>query len=72
MQEDKFLSLYDYLGYAAGSDLGKEVAKTAAVEKIGFQTKFIKNKAYSGEIMMYPKSFLDKYFGNIINDELPF
>jgi len=72
MENENFLSLYDYLGYAAGSDLGKEVAKTAAVEKIGFQTKIVKNKAYSGEIMMYPKSFLDKYFGNTINDELPF
>jgi hypothetical protein len=72
MQEEKFLSLYDYLGYAAGPKLGKEVANLAAEEKVGYQLKIVKNKAYSGEIMMYPKSFLDKFFKGDVNDELPF
>jgi len=67
------LSLYDYLGRAAGADLGKEVATQAAKEKVGFKTKTIKNPYYEGEVMMYPKNFLEKYFNNTSNDEdLPF
>jgi len=69
---EQMLSLFDYLGYAAGSKLGKDVAKAAAAEKVGFQTKIVQNSAYSGEIMMYPKSFLDKFFKGDVNDDLPF
>lgn len=61
----EMLSLYDYLGHAAGGDLGKKVAIQASKEKIGFKTKTIKNPNYEGEIMMYPKTFLEKYFTKI-------
>jgi hypothetical protein len=72
MQEIEFLSLYDYLGHAAGSKLGKDVANAAAVEKIEYRTKTVTNPTYSGEIMMYPRPFLDKFFKGDVNDDLPF
>jgi hypothetical protein len=62
MSEAKMLSLYDYLKRAAGSQLGKEVAEKAAEMKVGFEIKHVSNPAYTGEIMMYPETFLDWYF----------
>ena len=32
--ENQMLSLFDYLGYAAGDRLGKDVAKKAAEQKV--------------------------------------
>jgi hypothetical protein len=72
MENENFMSLYDYIGHAAGDRLGKDVAKKAAEEKVGYMTKFVENPKYTGEIMMYPKSFLDNYFKGDVNDDLPF
>lgn len=78
MENQPMLSLYDYLGHAAGSDLGKKVAETAQEKNINYETKEVSNSRYTGKVMIYPKSFLDEYFGNnqlTINtneDELPF
>jgi len=78
--QETMLSLYDYLGHAAGSQLGKDVAAAAKNEKCGFEIRVVSNPKYTGEVMLYPKSFLDKYFKktkttdqNISdNDILPF
>jgi ribosomal protein L18 len=70
--EKEMLSLYDYLGYAAGDRLGKDVAKKAAEQKVTYAVKYVENPKYKGEIMMYPKSFLDSYFKLDVNDDLPF
>jgi len=70
--EKEMLSLYDYLGRAAGPDLGEEVAKAATAEKIKISAKYVSNPKYSGEILMYPKKWLDKYFKVSQVDELPF
>lgn len=70
--EDEFLSLFDFLGKAAGSELGKKVADRAAELGIKHQTKAISNSKYSGPIMMYPKSFLNIYFKVHQEDDLPF
>ena len=59
---NKMVSLYDYLGYAAGSRLGKQVAAAAATKKVKFETRFVSNPKYVGEIMLYPESFLKEYF----------
>ena len=56
------LSLYDYLGKAAGRELGTQVYKAAFSQKIKVTEKHVSNPAYSGKILMYPKSFLDEYF----------
>jgi len=58
------MSLYDYLGYAAGGQLGKEVANAAVKAKVRIDRRYISNKAYSGLVMLYPKSFLKEYFEN--------
>ena len=66
------LSLYDYLGKPAGPDLGKQVASAAATEKIRIDAKYVTNLKYSGDILMYPKEWLDKYFKTEQTDDLPF
>ena len=60
----EMLSLYDYLKKAAGPELGKEVAKEATRRSVPFSSKEIDNPNYTGKILMYPKDFLDDYFGN--------
>ena len=80
MEEQKpyMMSLYDYLGRAAGPELGKEVAETAVKLKETIQKKYIENTRYKGEILMYRREFLDTYFGKIVyedekvEDDLPF
>ena len=42
-----YLSLYDYLGHAAGGELGQKIAYEAAKCKVNIQTK-----------TMYPNDFL--------------
>jgi hypothetical protein len=59
---EKMLSLYDYLGRAAGSTLGKKVAEFAASKKVKHETRFVSNPKYTGEVMLYPETFLKKYF----------
>lgn len=66
------VSLYDYLGKPAGGKLGKEVANEAVKQKIVIAEKQIHNPKYTGKILMYPKSFLDRYFKKENNNKLPF
>lgn len=75
------LSLYDYLGYAAGEKLGKEVAEAAAKTQVKFEMREISNPKYTGKVMLYPEGFLKEYFqakqDNVIStwdddDDLPF
>ena len=58
------LSLYEYLGKAAGQDLGKEVMKAALEcdEFIEIAEQKISTPAFNGVVKTYPKSFLDEYF----------
>ena len=66
--ENEMMSLYDFLGRAAGGDLGKQVAEAATKAKVGFELKEVSNPKYTGKVMMYPKEFLTKYFNNQQND----
>ena len=75
------LSLYDYLGYAAGGNLGKEVAEAAIKAKIKIETREVSNPKYSGKVMLYPDNFLKEYFqskqakvvlSSYEDDDLPF
>ena len=43
---NEMLSLYDFLGKAAGASLGKAVATKAAEKKVKFKTKYISNPYY--------------------------
>ena len=58
----EYLSLYDYLGKAAGEQLGLEVSIAAKQAGIKIGKKQISNPTYTGEIQMYPKEFLEFYF----------
>jgi hypothetical protein len=60
----EFISLYDYLGKAAGSTLGKRVAEYAASKKVPHKIRHVSNPKYIGEIMLYPSDFLDEYFNS--------
>ena len=60
----KMMSLYDFTGKAAGKELGKQVAESAASMGIKVQTKVVSNPKYSGQICMYPEAFLALYFKN--------
>ncbi len=59
---DMMMSLYDYLGKPAANVLGKEVYEVAKAEKIPTTSKQVSNSKYEGKVIMYPKSFLDRYF----------
>ena len=62
------ISLYDYLGHAAGSDLGKQVAIAASRAGIKSEIREVKHVGYSGPIMLYPRTFLDNFFGGGLNE----
>jgi len=62
------ISLYDYLGHAAGSDVGQQVAYAAAKAGVITETKEVSNPVYKGPVMLYPRSFLDLYFKGGLNE----
>ena len=62
------ISLYDYLGHAAGSDVGQQVAFAAAKAGVMTETKHVSNPVYKGPVMLYPRSFLDLYFKGGLNE----
>jgi hypothetical protein len=59
---EKFKSLYDYLGRAAGKELGDKYYKAAKAAKIPVMMKEVSNPVYQGKIMMYPENWLIGYF----------
>ena len=70
--DNTLLSLYDYLGKAAGKKLGEEVNKAAQLKKIPINTRQVSNPKYEGKVLLYPKWFLDEFFKKEDDDELPF
>ena len=64
----EMMSLYDYLGHAAGGDLGKEVAYAAAKAGVAHGEKDVDNPGYKGIVYTYPKEFLDEYFTIPVGD----
>jgi hypothetical protein len=63
------MSLYDYLGKAAGSELGKEVCIVAVQLKETIQERAIENPKYKGNVHLYRREFLDDYFGNRVYEQ---
>jgi hypothetical protein len=57
-------SLYDYLGRAAGSKLGLEVAKYARQQKTQIETRQVSNPAYTGTVNLYTENLLEAFFNN--------
>ena len=73
---DNMMSLYDYLGRPAGNDLGKHVYLAAVRKNITVGLREVSNPKYKGNVMLYPKSFLEEYFkpknDTQLNKDLPF
>jgi hypothetical protein len=59
---EEMISLFDYLGYAAGNELGQNVADYAKIRKVKGGVRTISNPKYKGEVMLYTKEFIDEYF----------
>ena len=59
------MSLFDYLGRPAGSELGQRVAAAAARNKVKYETSHVSTRTYTGDVMLYPKIFLDNFFGGV-------
>ena len=72
--EIEMVSLFDYLKKPAGPELGKQVSLAAMNEKIHIESKQISTPKYKGNILIYPKTWLDEYFNKTNNEhqELPF
>ena len=60
--ETQLMSLFDYLGKAAGKELGAQVANAAVKQRIPSMLRYISTETYTGNVNLYPKSFLDSYF----------
>jgi hypothetical protein len=56
------MSLYDYLGRAAGPELGKEVCEVAVALKETIHEREISNPKYTGNVHLYRREFLDEFF----------
>ena len=68
-QKPYMMSLYDYLGRAAGTELGKQVADTAMRLKETIQEREVTNPKYTGKVLLYRREFLDEYFGNKVYED---
>lgn len=65
MKEDpaeKLVSLFEYLGRAAGAELGKQVATAATRAHETMDIRVVNTKTYKGKVMLYREVFLDEYF----------
>ena len=56
------VSLFDYLGHAAGKELGKHVADFATIKKAKIETREVSNPRYTGKVMLYERTLLDEFF----------
>ena len=61
-QKPYMMSLYDYLGRAAGKQLGAEVCATATALREVIEDRYVENPAYRGNVHLYRREFLDEYF----------
>jgi len=62
------VSLFDYLGHAAGSDLGQKVATAARAAGVKGEMREVANPKYTGPVMLWPRAFLDLYFKGGLNE----
>ena len=62
MSNSEMVSLNDFLGKVAGSELGKKVAESAKAKRVKYTTIEVETKYYKGKIMQYPVEFLEEFF----------
>ena len=66
--EIEYYSLYEYLGYAAGQKLGKEVNNASIKTKQKCVTQHVEQGGYKGVVQCYTTEFLDEYFRAVENN----
>lgn len=59
---DEMITLYDFLGKAAGMELGSRVCKKAVELKEPIEEIQIENPVYTGKVHAYRRGFLMLYF----------
>ncbi len=64
IKEEPTVSLFDYLGYAAGPRLGKEVAEAAVRCNEKIAKKAISTRTYTGDVLLYRPQFLKEFFNS--------
>ena len=62
--QNEMMSLYDYLGRAAGRKLGLEVATYAGQQNSKVEIRQVSNPKYTGPINLYTEDLLDAFFNN--------
>jgi hypothetical protein len=65
--KDKYISIFDYLGYAGGKELGGIINQRAAALGIPSQYREVSNKTYSGKISLYPEKWLKEMLNSELN-----
>lgn len=70
MENQELISLYDFLGHAAGAELGKKVAEAAAKAKQPIGKRQISNTRYKGVVHLYKRQFLQEYFNKQQNSDI--
>ena len=60
--EPEMVSLFDFLGHAAGASLGAAVYGVARRTREKVETRIVETKTYKGKVMLYRKAFLNDYF----------
>ena len=68
--KNELISLFDYLGRAAGAELGKQVSKVAVLRKETIGKRSVSNKSYTGEVFLYRRGFLQEYFNAEVSEEV--
>ena len=58
----EYISLFEYLGKAAGRELGTQIRKTAMVHGVQVDKRIVNNRNYKGNVTLYPKAWLDTWF----------
>ena len=56
------MSLYEFLGKAAGTELGKKVYLASLEGGWRHDTRKVSNPKYTGHVMLYLEQFLKEYF----------
>jgi len=61
-------SLFDYLGYPAGKEVGKQVFIFAKKINSPTSTRTVANTKYKGNVTLYEETFL-KYYFTVVNPD---
>ena len=61
-KQEPTVSLFDFLGKAAGAKLGKQVYEEAKKLNVPVDSRSVVNPKYNGKVLIYPVEFLKDFF----------